>query len=107
MDFDIQADVDGHTLEQFQKLIQQRRDLMNETTEQSIVACSIQVLKSLRAATKIAKEAKPLEFTSVPGLYYGMKKEGKGKGTKPKPCLRFTGSNAEYKLQKGEAFVIV
>ena len=102
---DIKADVDGKTLKQFEELIEKRRKLLHETTEQSVIACSIQVLKSIRAATKVAKtKGQPLEFCSMPGLYYSMKREGKGK---PVPCLRFRGSNTEFKLQKGSVFVIV
>lgn len=46
---------DGHTLQEFQKVIQQRMKYMHETARDSIAACAIQALKSIRTVTKVAK----------------------------------------------------
>lgn len=68
-------------------------------------------MKSLRAATRVAKVSKPvnkqgekMEIEECAGLYYSMKRLGKG--AKPIPCLRFTGSNQEFK-DANSSFVIV
>jgi len=44
------------------------------------------------------------EIEECPELYYGLKRE---KGGKPRPCLRFTGSNAQFNLGDDSVFVII
>lgn len=49
---------DGQTLKQFADLLQQRMKYMHETARDSIAACAINALKSIRAVTKVAKPSK-------------------------------------------------
>ena len=108
MDFKINADIEGRTLEEFAKLVEARKKYLNETTEQSIAACSINFLKSIRAQTKIAKPTKPfnIEVVQQANLCLGFRSMGKGKGTKKIPCLRVRGSNARFDVGNDGTLVI-
>ena len=95
----------GRTLEQFNRLIQQRVSLLKETPAKAITACAIQVLKSLRAITRLAKVSQPRmkdgtkpEIELCAGLYLSFKSMGRGRGAKKIPCLRLTGSHARFPL---------
>lgn len=87
---------DGKTLEQFSKLIANRIKYLNESAKDSIAACAIDALISIRAATKIATEKvikKEIEVKETGALYPSFKTDGKVK----RFCLRYRGSNKEYK----------
>lgn len=75
---------DGKTLEQFARLIQEREKWLHENTENTVAAVIMEALRSLRAATLVAKpeKAKPkVEPTPyVPSVTT--------QGGKKVPCLR-------------------
>lgn len=76
---------DGHTLQQFANLIQQRNKWLNESVEDSVAACAIDILKSLRAVTMIANYRKTkIDISPMPSL----KLSYTSIGTKKVPCLR-------------------
>lgn len=104
MNLTINADVDGRTMEQFQELIQKRRQMLNETTERSCIAALIETLKSVKAATKIANPNKPddIKLSEQGGVHQGYRMVGRRKV----PCLRFDGSEKQFPLQKGMRFVV-
>lgn len=84
---------DGQTLKQFADLLQQRMKYMHETARDSIAACAINALKSIRAATKVAKPSKvKVDLKKDVALYCACTT----KGGKKFPCLRYKGSNARY-----------
>lgn len=101
------ATEDGKTLAQFAELIEKRRQLLNETTEQSVAACSIQLLKSLRAATRVADAKKPYSGKPIElqGLYLSFRSLGKG-GKKRIPCVRQRGSNAMIDHSKAPLVIV-
>lgn len=90
MEITIGTDVNGKTVEQFAQLIEQRKHLLNETTEQSITACAINVLKSLRASTLVAHTSKP--FSEDPIEQANLRLGFRSIGKKKVPCLRVAGS---------------
>lgn len=75
---------DGKTLEQFARLIEARREWLHENAENAVAAVVMEALRSLRAATLVAKpeKAKPkVESTPyVPSVTT--------QGGKRVPCLR-------------------
>ncbi len=74
---------DGKTLETFGALLEKRRRILGESLQDALIACAIDALNSLRAATKTAinkKTFKPgIEST---GWYGGFSNSQK------KPCIR-------------------
>ena len=105
MEVNLGVEVDGKTLEDFARLIEQRRNLLNETTEQSVSACAINLLKSLRASTLVAHTNKPYSEEPVEhaNLMLGFKSIGK----KKVPCLRVVGSKDQFSIgNKASLFVI-
>lgn len=90
---------DGKPLDALTRLIEERAKWLNETAEQSCAACIIDVLISLRAATKVAKPSKneiALSETSLTPSMTGGKKS-------PIFCLRI--GKARYTPQKNERIV--
>lgn len=80
----------GVTLNKFAEILQQRMQYMNETARDSVVACALQALRSIRTVTKVAKlkgikPALKLENTLYPSWTYKSGKKG--------VCLRIKGSN--------------
>lgn len=54
---------DGKPLEALRALLQKRREILGESSEDAVVATAITVIKSLRADTKVApKSARPASF---------------------------------------------
>ena len=87
MDINISAQTqDGHTLQQFSNLIEMRKKWLGETSIDSVSACALNILTSLRALTKIANPNKTkIEIVDLPGLKFSFYFDGGRK----KPCLRF------------------
>lgn len=83
----------GATLKQFGEILQKRMQYMNETARGSIAACALQVLRSIRTVTKVAKLTgiKPTLNTEN-GLYPSWTT----KAGKRNVCLRIKGSNQRY-----------
>lgn len=91
----IYADVGGSmTLRKFSEVISERISYLNETSRQSITASALQILRSIRSITLVAKASKikpNLEKDNT--LYPSYLK----KGTALKvPCLRYKGSDKRY-----------
>ena len=105
MEVKIGTDVDGRTVEEFARLIEQRRKLLNETTEQSVSACAINLLKSLRASTLVAHTNKPYSEDPVEqgNLMLGFKSVGK----KKVPCLRVVGSKAQFSIGNNASLFVI
>lgn len=121
MNVSINASVDGHTLEEFQKLISKRQEYLKESASKSVVACAIDVLVSIRAATRTAKKRAKVvgsDVTQKSDLHFSFKQLGKIR----KPCIRTNGgtevlpvkgkcsilyptSKIEYKLAKVFSFM--
>lgn len=78
---------------------------MNETTEQSVSACAINVLKSLRASTLLAHTNKPYSEEPIEqsSLMLGFKSIGK----KKVPCLRVVGSKNEFSIGNKASLIIL
>lgn len=87
----IDMTADGKPIAALQKLIAQRIKYTNESAKESLAACAIQILISLRAATAVAKMDK-VEVEVESSLYASYFKNG----NITIPCLRFKGSKARY-----------
>lgn len=84
---------DGRTIEQFQKTIENRIKYLNQSARQSVMATCIDILKSIRPQTKVAKASSiKVEVTRENNLYPSFSK----KTGKPTFCLRVTGTKNRY-----------
>lgn len=78
---DIKLDLktsDGRPAEVLSQIIELRRQELGETTKQACVALTIGILKSIRAATTIAKTKGDIKVTCVDGTYTPSFKRDKG-----------------------------
>ena len=83
----------GSTLSKFSEIIAERMKWMNETARDSIAACAITVLKSIRTATKVAKPSSiKVDVKVDSSLYPSYTTQSSGK----KLCVRFMGSKKRY-----------
>lgn len=82
---------DGHTMKQLADLIATRSSWLGETTIDSVSACALQLLISLRSLTRVANPKKTkIEVTELPGLKLSFTTTG----SKKIPCLRI--GNSRY-----------
>lgn len=89
----VNASWGGKTLQDFCKVLQQRMKWMNETARDSIAACAIQVLKSIRTVTKVAKLSTiKVKVEHENNLYPSFTTES----AKKKLCVRVKGSNYRW-----------
>ena len=84
---------DGATLHQFGKIIAERMKWMRETARDSIAACAINVLKSIRTITRVAKLSSikvnvKVDTTLYPSYFT--------QSAKKSLCVRYRGSNQRY-----------
>lgn len=80
---------------------------MNETTEQSVAACSIQLLKSLRATTKVADVKKPFSGKVIELQGYRLSFRSIGKGSKKRiPCIRKVGSQVRLDTENNPLILV-
>lgn len=87
-------DVDGHTIQEFQRLLELRQKYMNQTSENVLAASAIDILRSLRAQTRIAK----LSGMKIKPVYDGsLQLSFSTKGKLKTPCLRTAGKVHYYK----------
>ena len=89
----VNASWHGKTLNDFCKVLQERMKYMNETARDSIAACALQVLRSIRTVTKVAKPSSikvdvPVDNTLYPSWTT--------ESAKKRLCVRLKGSNARY-----------
>ena len=85
--------LNGKPLEALERLIAQRQREMGETTSQAVIATAINILSSIRAATKVADPKKDSGFVTVaayPSLVQSWRTEGKHH----RLCLRPAGGGA-------------
>ena len=84
---------DGKTLDEFAKILGERMKYMHETSRGSIAAMAIATLKSVRAATRVAKQSGvKVEVLKDASLYCSCYRVGGKKFL----CARTKGSNARY-----------
>ena len=84
---------DGRTMKAFQDTINQRMKYLNQTARQSIIATAIDVLKSIRTSTRVAKKSSVnVNVIRDGSLYASVTKQGKT----PEFCLRVKGTNQRY-----------
>lgn len=83
----------GSTLKQFGDILQKRMDYLNETARGSIAACAMQVLRSLRTVTMVAKATKIKPQLSIDNSLYPSYTT---RASKKVPCIRLKGSNQKY-----------
>lgn len=83
----------GGTIGTLSKILQQRMQYMRETARDSIAATAIDVLRSLRSATKVAKPSTiKVQVERDAHLYPSFTMNGGDK----RPCLRIVGTKARY-----------
>lgn len=83
----------GGTLKTLGEILQKRMQYMRETARDSIAATAIDVLKSVRAATRVAKPSSiKVQVEREGGLYPSITSRGKNRAL----CLRVVGTNARY-----------
>ena len=84
---------DGATIQKFGEIIQERMKWMRGTARDSIAACAITALKSIRTITKVAK-ASGIKVDVKPdaSLFPSYTTQGGHK----RPCLRYRGSRQRY-----------
>lgn len=83
----------GATLQQFGKIISERMKWMHETARDSIAACAINMLKSIRTVTKVAKLSSIKVDVKVDAALYPSYTT---LSSKKQPCVRFKGSKKRY-----------
>ena len=93
----------GRTIQEFQKLIEQRIQWCNETKEDAVAAIAITALRSIRASTRVADATKPpdVEITTTPFVLSYERKGGRSL-----PCIRNNGG-LKYDLGGNERLVVV
>lgn len=85
VDVKLNVDVEGRSLSEFGKLIERRQKFLGETTDASVTACALDLLRSIRAQTKTASAAKTkILLESMPSLSVAFT----SRGGKRRPCLR-------------------
>jgi len=89
----IHASWSGKTLQAFAKVLQERMKWMNETARDSIAACAIQVLRSIRSVTKVAKLSSIKVEVKCDNTLYPSVTSHSAKKT---VCIRTKGSNQRY-----------
>ena len=83
---------DGGTIQAFQKIIDARIKYLNQTARQSVLATCIDILKSVKPITKVAKKSSvKVEVRRESNLYPSFTRHGK-----PEFCLRVTGTKERY-----------
>ena len=84
---------DGKTIEQFSKILESRMKYMKETSRGSVAAMAIATLKSVRAATKVAKTSGiKVDVKKDASLYCSCYRVGKKKVI----CARTVGSKTRH-----------
>lgn len=89
----VNASWNGKTLGDFAKVLQQRMKYMNETARDSIAACALQVLRSIRAVTKVAKPSSIKVNVEVDQTLFPSYTTH---SAKKRLCVRYKGSNQRY-----------
>ncbi len=83
----------GTTLKQFGEILQKRIEYLNESARGSITACALQVLRSIRTVTKVAKLKNIKPTLKIENALYPSWMTRSGKKN---VCLRIKGSNQRY-----------
>lgn len=100
--FTIKATVgNGHTMEEFMKVLDKRNQYLEETSHASITASALDILRSIRVETMIAKLASTKTDNVKP--YPALQLSFRTLGTKKVPCLR--NGKTRYIKQASERIV--
>lgn len=89
------------TLKKFSEILASRMEYLNESARGSVAACALQVLRSIRSATRVAKMSK-LKIDLEPANEYYPSFSTRSNRSKL-ACLRVKGSNLRY---AGESKVV-
>lgn len=93
----------GQTLRQLSDILQQRMAYMRESARGSVAACMLDVLRSLRTITLVAKPSRAkVALARDTSLQLSYRTNGKRRI----PCLRVVGSHVRYQLQADERFAL-
>lgn len=84
----------GQTLKKFGEILEKRMQYMGETSRDSVAACALDALRSIRAVTMVARPSKiKVEVQADASLVPSFST----RGNKSKfLCLRYTGTGARY-----------
>lgn len=93
----------GQTLAQLADIVQERMRLLNETAKDSIAACMLNVLRSLRTIVLVAK---PKGIKVNVARDNSLQLSYTTRGNKRVVCLRVKGSNVRYTLAANERFAL-
>lgn len=82
------------TLKKFSEILASRMEYLNESARGSVAACALQVLRSIRTKTKVAKMSGIKPELVAANEYYPsyLTRASKCK----QPCIRVKGSGARY-----------
>lgn len=87
----------GKPLQVLEEMIAVRMRLLKQTAKQALNATAVQLIKSLKAATKVAK-AEKIEVEDCQGLMLSFYAHGK---EKPRPCIRWSGTKMRFYPPEG------
>ena len=87
----------GQPLKTLEEMIAVRMKLLKQTAKRALDATAVQLIKSLKAATKTAKVEK-IDVEDCQGLEASFSARGK---EKPRPCLRWRGSGTRFYPPRG------
>lgn len=88
---------DGHTIEEFQRVLNERVKWLGRASENSVAACALDVLRSIRVETRIAKLSSTKIVIQVES---DMTPSWSSKGKSKAPCIRKGG--VRYNKQPNE-----
>lgn len=93
---------EGHTLKQFQDVLEQRMKWLGQSAVQACVATALDLMRSIRARCKVAKPAKAKVDVALDGSFsFGFTMVGKGQ---KKPCIR-KGGKVRFQPTKNEKVI--
>lgn len=91
---------DGRTIQEFQKVLSERLKWLGMASENSVAACALDVLRSIRVETRIAKlSSTKIELKQESGMTPSWSTKGKDKA----PCIRQ--GKVKYVKQPNERIV--
>lgn len=88
---------DGSSLQVLEEMIAVRMRFLKQTAKQALDATAVQLIKSLKASTKVAK-AEKIEVEDCQGLMLSFSSHGK---EKPRPCIRWSGTKMRFYPPEG------
>ena len=92
------------TLKKFSEILASRMEYLNESARGSVAACALQVLRSIRTKTKVAKMSGIKPELVAANEYYPSYSTRSNKYRQP--CIRMKGSNARYMGDRKVVFAV-